>query len=94
MSERDAFEAWYLRNVCDRLPYFPGRPGHDYYVADTDHGSAANDMWDAWQAATAHAAKVCAELHGLQTVNNQEYPRAWHDGVTACEQAILGMGEK
>ena len=38
----------------------------------------------------ARCVNVIEDLHGSQTLNNQEYPRAWHEGLDAAVAAILG----
>ena len=40
--------------------------------------------------ATSELARCIKVIEDLQTLNNQEYPRAWHEGLDAAVAAILG----
>ena len=40
------------------------------------------------------AKEACVDLRFAQTINNQEYPPAWHDGVDAAIDAIDALKEK
>ena len=37
------------------------------------------------------AAKAMIDLHAQQTINNQEFPKAWHEGVAAAYEAIRAL---
>ncbi len=37
------------------------------------------------------AEKQIAEMHGWQTLSNQEFPRQWHSVVDAAEQTVRAM---
>ena len=37
------------------------------------------------------AAAAMIYVHGHQTINNQEFPKAWHEGVAAAYKAIRAL---
>jgi hypothetical protein len=69
---------------------------HGVYLNDNDNAAkAAKAMarraWDASVAAERERlARDVAGLHMAQSVNNQNYPSAWHDGVDAALAVIRG----
>jgi len=76
------------------------------YSASVSHGEVEHEeddagMWvfrdeaeqavsDAVAAERERIERDVADLHMTQATNNQNYPRAWHDGIDAALEVIRG----
>lgn len=74
---RKAFEHWWRTR---------GTNSHYHkMIAREAFTQAANDGYRKGLEDAVHA---CLNQHYAKTINNQEYPSAWHDGADACAAEI------
>ena len=66
--------------------FYPDTP--DFYAADQLRTAQREAALMALEEA---ATTMIIDVHAQQTINNQEFPKAWHEGVAAAYEAIRAL---
>jgi hypothetical protein len=80
---------------CGPQPFVPvtNAPVVQWPTMPPSKGQSPVLFEDGYAEGWAKCLQAIKELHGAQTINNQEYPRQWHEGVDAALEALQRLTE-